>query len=100
MRLKATKTNLYRLTLKYVPEIPTMRQTEFSKAPRSQSWWLRWWNDTQRCEVYFSAVAGLARLIIYPSNQVMPISLDELQQYDLIDNKEKTASRRQSEKRQ
>jgi hypothetical protein len=102
MRLKATKTSLYRLALEYVPEIPPMRQMEFSKAPRSRSWFLRWWNGIQRHEVYFSTVAGLARLLLYPSAQVIPLSLDELRKYDLVDedNKEKTASRLQSEKRQ
>lgn len=85
MKLKASKTRLYNLVRAHYPDIPPIRQVDFSKAPRSRSWLLRWDKDGCQCETYFSAVLGLAKLVTLPDEKVVSIGLDELRKYDLVE---------------
>lgn len=44
LRLKATKTSLYRLVSEY-EKLPPMCRTVFTKAPRQPDYWLEWWDS-------------------------------------------------------
>lgn len=92
MRLKATKTRLYSLVLAHYPDLPPMRQTEFVKAPRSRAWWLKFWMEEGRYEVYFSAVCGKALLTVYRESYhiVTEIPLAELEKFDLLEREAKS----------
>lgn len=58
MRLKATKKSMYALVGAY-EELPPMRKTEFSKAYRHPSYWLRWWDaDGLACKAFLAASLG------------------------------------------
>lgn len=86
MKLKATKTRLYRLVLSHHPSMPPISQTEFSKAPRSRAWFLRFDTpDGSRGEAYFSASLGKPFLLLNETHETISLSLEELQRYGLID---------------
>lgn len=87
MKLKATKTSLYNLVLEHYHDIPPMRQTEFSKALHSRSWWLRFDKHGSYCEVYFSAVCGKAMLSFTTEGvrNVWEIPIAELEKFNLLD---------------
>lgn len=53
LRLKATKTSLYKLVSEYA-DLPPMNQTDFRKAHRCRSYWLHWGD----CTAYFSTCGG------------------------------------------
>ena len=86
MKLKASKTRLYSLVQAHYPDIPTMRQVDYFKTPRSRSWWLRWYKDGNKHLVYFSAVLGFAKLVPLPDEKVISVELDELRKYDLVED--------------
>lgn len=62
MRLKATKTSMYRLVGDY-EDLPPMRRTTFTKAYRQPDFWLRWRDaDGMACKAFLAAYAG--RLVL------------------------------------
>lgn len=90
MKLKATKKRLYNLVLAHYPDVPPMRQTEFTKAPRSRSWWLKFdMPDGRNSEAYFSAVCGRVLLSFSfdcgYSRKVQKITIEELKKFDLLE---------------
>ena len=98
MQLKATKTSLYNFITCYEP-LPEMRKTEFIKAIRARSWWLKWYDGELYCKAYFSTCAGRALLSIEKyidgaygiqmiSRKVYNISLDDLRARGMIEEKE------------
>ena len=91
MKLKATKMRLYNLVLAHCPNVPPIRQTEFTKVPYSRSWWLSFDKPVESCEVYFSTLYGKPLLSIFcgSSYEVTEISVAELKKYDLLEG-EKT----------
>jgi hypothetical protein len=91
MKLKATKTRLYNLVHEHYSDVPPMRQTEFTKAPRSRSYWLNFKMDGLFCRTYFSAVAGTAELVFENKNMryVQEIPFSELKKFDLLDTNER-----------
>ena len=87
MRLKATKTRLYALVLAHYPDIPPARQTEFVKAPRHRSWWLKFTMKDDFGAVFFSTCMGVALLSFTCgcTRDVIKIPLDELRKFDLVE---------------
>lgn len=87
MKLKASKTRIYNLVREYYSNLPPLRKTDFCKAPRSRSWWLRWNQGSYSCEAYFSAVAGEAVLqtIVRSRRNVRIIPFEDLKKYDLVE---------------
>jgi hypothetical protein len=85
LKLKASKTRLYNLVRAHHLVLPPMRKVDFAKAPRSRSWWLSWYEAGNKHKAYFSAVLGLAKLVMLPEEQVISINLDELRKYDLVE---------------
>ena len=64
MRLKATKTSLYKLVAEHA-KLPSMKRTEFVKLRGHRTYWLRWWDeDSGSCEAYLSVGCGSAVLRI------------------------------------
>lgn len=91
MRLRVTKSRLYNLVRNIYPSAPPMRRTEFMKAPRTRSYWLKFEGRTY----YLSAVCGKALLTINDNppvgertRTVLHIPLAELKQYDLVEGDE------------
>ena len=91
MKLKATKMRLYNLVLAHYPDVPPMRQTEFTKVPYGRSWWLSFDMLGECGEIYFSILCGKVLLVFCcgSSHEVTEISIDELKKYDLLEG-EKT----------
>lgn len=91
MKLKATKMRLYNLVLAHYPDVPPIRQTEFTKVPYSRSWWLSFDMPGGSCEVYFSTLYGKPMLLFCDasSHEVTEISIAELKKYNLLEG-EKT----------
>ena len=87
MKLKATKMRLYNLVLAHYPDVPPMRQTEFTKVPYSRSWWLNFDKPGESCEVYFSTVYGKPLLLFCcgSSHEATEIEMVELKKYDLLE---------------
>ena len=64
LRLKATKTSLYKLVHEY-QSLPPMRRTRFTKAFREPDYWLEWRNaDGLFCKAFLSACGGSALLSV------------------------------------
>lgn len=91
MKLKATKMRLYNLVLAHYPDVPPIRQTEFTKVSYSRSWWLSFDKPGESCEVYFSTLYGKPMLLFCgaSSHEATEIETAELKKYDLLEG-EKT----------
>ena len=64
LRLKATKTSLYKLVHDYEP-LPPMRRTRFTKAYREPDYWLEWADaDGLWCRAFLSSCGGSALLAV------------------------------------
>lgn len=64
LRLKATKTSLYKLVSDY-EKLPPMCRVRFTKAPRQPDYWLEWWDSGGLwCKAYLAAGLGRAVLSI------------------------------------
>lgn len=66
LRLKATKTSLYKLVAEYA-DLPPMNQTDFRKAHRCRSYWLHWGD----CTAYLTASCGCVMLTISGENRTV-----------------------------
>jgi hypothetical protein len=64
LKMKATKTSLYKLVSKYT-DLPGMRRVEFIKAPRRPDYWLDWITaDGYNAKAFFSTIMGRPLLSI------------------------------------
>ena len=92
MQLKATKTSLYNFITCYEP-LPEMRKTEFIKAIRARSWWLKWYDGDMICKAFLSACMGSALLTVEKhewlgttkSREVYRIAINELRVRGMIE---------------
>lgn len=57
MRIKATKTSLYKLVAEYIT-LPPMNKVRFTKAYRSPSYWLEWSANGIYFRAYLSTCGG------------------------------------------
>lgn len=64
MRLKATKSSLYKLVGEHA-DLPPMHITTFKKAHRCRSYWLHWYEGT----AYLTASCGCVLLTINGENR-------------------------------
>ena len=66
LRLKATKTSLYKLVAEFVPNLPPMRRgTEFIKYPRTPDYALNWITpEWDTAHAFFSTCMGRPLLAI------------------------------------
>lgn len=89
MRLKANKTSLYKLVAEHQP-LPSMKKTQFCKAPRSRSYFLHWYNDAidEYCKAFFSVCGGIPSLGLTIGSEwhVVNFTIQELQGRGMIDN--------------
>ena len=91
LRLKATKTSLYKLVGSY-EALPIMKRTYFTKYRRS--YWLRWSDDDADYKAYLSFCAGKPMLAIErrsydadgpPSCKVHVVPVDSLRALGMIE---------------
>jgi len=84
VKLKATKTSLYKLVSLYAA-LPGMKKTDFTKYRRT--FWLRWYDDYATYEACFTVCAGRPILTIErrkldgdapPTRTVYTITVDDL----------------------
>jgi hypothetical protein len=57
LRLKATKTSLYKLVKQYVP-VPIMRRTEFKKVLRHPDYFLNWYQEDGFAQAFLAVSMG------------------------------------------
>ena len=105
LRLKATKTKLYKLVREY-EILPPMRRTTFAKAPGRTDYWMRWASDFGLwCEALFAAVGGKPKLIITKkepggpevSRMVYTLSINDLTDRGMTEEYITAAERRRAE---
>lgn len=94
VQLTANKTNFIKLLkgLGYTPS----KHAQFSKAPRSRSWWLEWLgNDDRSYRAYLSTSLGkpLLGMTIDGKWKTHDLTLGELQRYGLIRIKDKAVEK-------
>ncbi|GEM_PF-5701452 len=94
MKLKATKIQLYNLVLAHYPDIPPIRQAEFTKVPYRQSWWLSFDMLGESYEVYFSTLYGKPMLLFCgaSSHEATEIEMAELKKYNLLEGEKTNGS--------
>lgn len=63
LRLKANKTSLYKLVAEFVP-LPGIRRVDFTKAPRTQDYWLKWDTGDGYAKAFLSTIMGRPLLSI------------------------------------
>lgn len=89
MRLKATKTSLYKLVSEYQP-LPCMKKTEFCKVRGSRSYFLNWHNDVlgEDCYAHFSVYGGIPSLGLHIGVEwhVVDFTVQELRERGMIDD--------------
>ena len=107
LRLKATKTSLYKLVHDYEP-LPPMRRTRFTKAYREPDYWLEWADaDGLWCRAFLSSCGGSALLAVTRkefcgpehSRVVYGLGLPELRRRGMVEEFTTAAERRQAERR-
>ncbi|MCI2106835.1 MAG: hypothetical protein LKK00_09005 [Intestinimonas sp.] len=92
LRLKATKTSLYKLAASY-ETLPGMHKTKFIKAPRARDWWLKWSDRNAFCEAFLSVCMGTVLLAVEKrdwdgnriSREVYHIKLESLRELGMIE---------------
>lgn len=100
LRLKATKTSLYELAAYYAGDndwfaMPPRSKTEFIKAPRTRDYFLRWWADGCRYEVFLSAVLGKPLLAFEKrehgksNRRTYTLEVQELRDHGMVEEKPK-----------
>lgn len=106
LRLKATKTSLYKLVAEYVKDLPPIRSgTEFIKYFRARSYALEWaTKDWNRAHAYFSTCMGRPLLAIEVrddghtvSRVVHKVDPDDLRRRGMVEEFKTAAERRQIE---
>ncbi|SCJ79154.1 Uncharacterised protein [uncultured Flavonifractor sp.] len=109
VRLKATKTGLYRLVAEYVDNLPIMRSgTQFIKYPRTQDYALDWitteWNTAH---AFFSTCMGRPLLSIEikdgetgktVSRKVYSLDMQDLWERGMVEEFVTAAERRRLER--
>lgn len=105
LRLKATKTSLYKLVSGY-ETLPPMRRTTFTKASRQPDYWLEWASAGGLwCKAYLAA--GLVRPLLSitrkefggpeVSRVVYGLDMDELRRQGMVEEHITAAERRRME---
>lgn len=94
LRLKATKTSLYKLVGTF-ERLPGMRKTEFIKAKRHPDYWLKWSDSAADLfyEAFFAACGGSPLLVITAkdwdnhetSRRVHTLAIADLRERDMIE---------------
>ena len=106
LRLKATKTSLYRLVSEY-EKLPPMRRAVFTKAPRYPDYWLEWRDSAGlSCKAYLASGLGRTLLSITRkefcgpevSRVVHSLSLDELRARGMVEEHTTAVERRRAER--
>ena len=102
LRLKATKTSLYKLVGEY-EALPPMRRVEFTKAYRTPDWWLNWTDAAGLwCTAFFAVCMGKPLLSIgknefcgpQTSREVHELELDNLRERGMVEEFFKPVARR------
>lgn len=102
LRLKATKTSLYKLVHDYEP-LPPMGRTRFTKAFRNPDYWLEWADAAGLwCKAFLSVCGGSALLAVTRkefcgperSRVVYGLGLPELRQLGMVEEFTTAAERR------
>lgn len=102
LRLKATKTSLYKLVREY-ESLPPMRRTRFTKAFREPDYWLEWQDPGGLwCKAFLSVCGGNALLSVTRkefcgpehSRVVYGLGLPELRQRGMVEEFHTSAERR------
>lgn len=93
-RLKATKASFYEMLKEIKPEAPNIRIMEFSKTPRGNSYFLRWYGIATHYnwQAYLTVCAGAAFVEVTAKDldgEVMtrtktPLSFDYLKKCGLV----------------
>lgn len=106
LRLRATKTSLYRLVSDY-EILPPMRRVRLTKAYRTPDWWLKWTDaDGLLCVAFFSTCMGKALLSIEKkefcgpevSRVVYGLDLEDLRSRGMVEEYVTAAERRRIQK--
>ena len=107
LRLKATKTSLYKLVSDY-EKLPLMKRTVFTKASRQPDYWLEWRDSGGlRCKAYLAAGGGRATLSITKkelfglevSRMVYGLSLKDLKARGMVEEYVTAVERRRAKGR-
>lgn len=94
LRLKATKRQLYKLVAEY-EDLPPTTKTEFRKAYRSSSYWLRWRSDGLWCKAFLCVCGGRPLLEIKKddydvpkevSRVVLKMDLEDLRERGMVED--------------
>lgn len=102
LRLKATKTSLYKLVRDFEP-LPPMRRTQFTKAFREPDYWLEWRDAGGLwCKAFLSVCGGSALLAVTRkefcgperSRVVHGLGLPELRKRGMVEEFTTAAERR------
>lgn len=83
LRLRATKTSLYKLVNRYEP-LPLLKWTEFWKAFRSPDFFLEWQAESGYAKAFFSTCCGRPLLSIEIKNEGRTV-FREVHKMDLED---------------
>lgn len=90
LRLKATKTSLYKLVNQYAP-LPILKWTKFWKAFRSPDYYLEWQAEDGYAKAFFSTCCGKPMLSIevrgegHTFREVHKLSLEDLQARGMLE---------------
>lgn len=108
LRLRATKTSLYKLVAEYVDDLPPMRTgAKFWKAPRVPDYFLEWvtpgWD---RAQAFFAACMGKPMLSVTVrdceghevSRQVYDLTVEDLRERGMVERFITAAERRRIER--
>ena len=101
LRLKATKKRLYDLVAAY-EALPMMKQTDFVKAWRDTSYWLRWYENGLWCEAFLAVCGGGPILAVtrkdYDSEGVSRVvhrmTMEDLRERGMVEDFTPAAERR------
>lgn len=107
LRLKATKTSLYKLVREYVV-LPLMKRASFTKASRRPDYWLDWTDaGGLRWRAFLAVCAGRAKLILMredysgclKSIAFYTLEIKDLQARGMVEEFVTAAERRRAERR-
>lgn len=97
MRIKTTKTSLYKLVKRYVP-VPIMRRTEFKKAPRQPDYFLNWHQEDGFAQAFLAVSMGRPFLSVdvrdidghQLSREIHNLTVEGLRELDMIEEVQKS----------
>lgn len=103
LRLKASKTSLYKLVADFTP-LPGIRRVDFIKAFRTPEYWLEWVTDDGYAKAFLSVCAGRPVLSITVrdvdgsqiSNETRNLSVDLLRDRGMVEEFTSAAERRRA----